>query len=91
MTEQYAEDLYGTPPEGDGPQGEELVTDPGDSPSYAVLSPTPPTDARQEFGQLLEAGVFANLPKNPTDHDIVEALGVAASILWGAGYRKVAM
>lgn len=116
MTEEYAESLYGTPPEGDGPQGEELVTDPGDSPSYGpldaaleilsqaprggikytkkdsdhpVLNPTPPTDARKDLGELLLAGVFATLPKNFTDVDLVEALDNAASILWGAGYRKI--
>lgn len=91
MSEQYAEDLYGTNPEGDAPQGEELVTDPGDSASYAVLNPTPPSNAREELGTLLENTVLAVLPTDPTRSEVVEVLGIAASALWGAGYRKVAI
>jgi hypothetical protein len=87
MTEQYAESLYGPPPEGDGPQGEELVTDPGDSPSYAVLNPTAPSPGRIEFENLLRSAI--NLPAHPTDAEVDEAIGTAASILWGAGYRKI--
>jgi hypothetical protein len=87
MSEQYAESLYGPPPEGDGPQGEELVTDPGDAPSYAVLSPTPPSPGRIELEALLRSAI--NLPAHPSDEELSEALGTAASVLWGAGYRRI--
>lgn len=113
-TEKKAADLYGPNPEGDAPQGEELVTDPGDAPSYSpldaaleilhtrggikyvkqpiiehpVLSPTPATTEREELGTLLENAVLTILPANPTSSEVTEALAIAASALWGAGYRK---
>lgn len=89
MTEDYAESLYGANPEGDAPQGEELVTDPGDSPSYAVLSPTPPSAGRVELEEMLLNVMSTLLPPDPTKDDVAEAIGFAASVLWGAGYRKV--
>lgn len=90
MTEQYAEDLYGPAPEGDeDPHANQYPSDLADSPSYAALSTTPPSKGREELGVLLHNAVFTALPTRPTDAEIEDAIATAASVLWGAGYRKV--
>ena len=81
--------------DGDAPQGDELVTDPINVPSYDELlrtstHPKPLSETEQQLllNTFLQDAITDMLPVDPDKSEIRHAVSAAAAMLWGDGYRR---
>jgi len=92
MSEDHNEDFY---PDGDAPQGDELVTDPMNLSSYAELlrtgthpKPLSETEQQLSLNAFLQDAITDMLPVDPSKDEVRHAVSAAAAMLWGDGYRR---